>query len=54
MNEKEKTAKLLHDAEQENRRLDLLLAKVKKQEDTLKKIEEEKQLNKHKSRNPKI
>ncbi|WP_342217799.1 hypothetical protein [Spiroplasma endosymbiont of Amphimallon solstitiale] len=32
----------------------LLLAKAKKQEETLKKIEEEKQINKHKSRNPKI
>lgn len=30
MNEKEKVAKLLHDAEQESRKLDLLLAKVKK------------------------
>ncbi|WP_342273613.1 MULTISPECIES: hypothetical protein [unclassified Spiroplasma] len=54
MNEKEKAAKLLHDAGQESRRLDLLLVKAKKQEETLKKIEEEKQINKHKSRNPKI
>ncbi len=58
MNEKEKAAKLLHDVEQESRKLDLLLdlllAKAKKQEETLKKIEEEKQINKHKSRNPKI
>ncbi|WJG70706.1 hypothetical protein [Spiroplasma ixodetis] len=38
MNEKEKAAKLLHDAEQESRKLDLLLAKAKKQEETLKKL----------------
>ncbi|WJG71439.1 hypothetical protein [Spiroplasma ixodetis] len=39
MNEKEKTAKLLHDVEQESRKLDLLLAESERQAERLKKLQ---------------